>query len=411
MDSDLSVIKFYRRRIITLKNKLDDIDPGSSDLQPILDFQSYLITQLVKTEKRLKYKKEELIALKRGLRDKDLGKREAKALKVIIRRRKESLTGTKYLLYLWRCFGDGLVFKFISKWNLKRFLYEADSPEIKQRPGNIGGKEGLAQEWSLLLDAIDKGVPAVLCDITNVMRHGDLCLLGDSDPVVIEVKSSRNSNRRVERQLESIRKIHQYLEDDEGEISGFEGMKRVELNSKDQHHGEAFNKALNMSINQPYVKLNPEKGLCYIVLNSAQEVNYDKVFEGTEESVVYMLNHAKTEQRWDNYYPFVLSIKDSLDLYRFIAGDIYVLVAISTVVLKEMASDIGYDLEVSEYENEAFIFSKNLDGCDEPLVAIVTEHFSGRLGLEFMTLGWFFETERKLLEDMEKDILGAIKNT
>ncbi len=406
MDSNLSLIKYYKRRILTFKNKLDGIDPESSNLQPLLDFQLYLIKQIVRDEKRLKRRKDELVALKRGLRDKGLGKREAKAVKGLIKRRKESIAGNKYLLYLWRCFGDGLVFKFISKWNLNRFLCEADSAEIKQASGNIGGKDGLEQELAFLIDVIKNNVPAVLCDLTNVIRHGDLCLLGASDPAVIEVKSSKNRNKRVERQLESIRKIHKYLEEDVGEVGGVEGMKRVELHDEERHHGKAFNKALDLSKDRPYVKLNPEKGLHYIVLNTDHEKDFDEVFKGLEKPVMYMLNEAKTEQRWDNYYPFVLSIKDPTNLYRFIAGDVYVLVAISSVVLKDMASDIGYDLEVSD--NVAFIFSKPIDGCDEPFRSIVSEHFSGRLGLEFMTLEWFFENEKKLLGDMEAQVVDAM---
>lgn len=408
MDSDLSLIKYYRRRILTFKNKLDNIDPGSSDLQPLLEFQSYLVKQIIRDEKRLKRRKNELVALKRGLRDKGLGKWESKALKELLKRRKESIAGNKYLLYLWRCFGDGLVFKFISKWNLKRFLYEADSAEIKQKSGNIHGKHGIEQELALLIDAINNNVPAVLCDLTNVIRHGDLCLLGASDPVVIEVKSSRNRNKRVERQLESISKLHKYLEEDIGDIGGVEGMQRVELHGEERHHCEVFNKALDLSKDRPCAKLNPEKGLYYIALNTEYEKDFDEVFEGVETPIVYMLNQAKTEQRWDNYYPFVLSIKDPINLYRFIAGEVYVLVMISSIVLKEMASDIGYDLEISEFENQAFIFSKPLAGCDEPFRAIVSEHFSGRLGLEFMTLEWFFEHEKKLLGGMEAKVIDAM---
>ena len=187
-------------------------------------------------------------------------------------------------------------------------------------------------------------------------------------------------------------------------------MQRVELHDEERHHGEAFNKALELSKDRPYVKLNPEEGLHYIVLNTDHEEDFDEVFEGLDKPVVYMLNQAKTEQRWDNYYPFVLSIKDPANLYRFIAGDVYVLVAISSVVLKDMASDIGYDLELSEHENEAFIFSKPLDGCDEPFRAIVSKHFSGRIGLEFMTLEWFFENEKKQLGDMETQVIDAMEN-
>lgn len=404
MDSDLSLIKYYRRRILNFKCKLDDINPESPDLHPLIEFQFYLIKQIIRDEKRLKRRKDELVSLKRGLRSKDLGKMESTALKELIERRKETIAGNKYTLYLWRCFGDGLVFKFISKWNLKRFLYEANSPEIKQKSGYIHGKDGIEQELYLLTNAIENNVPAVLCDLTNVIRHGDLCLLGDSDPVVIEVKSSKNRNKRVDRQLESINKLQKYLEEDVGDVAGVEGMRRVELHIEDRHHGEVFNKALDLSKDRPYAKLNPEKGLYYIALNTELEKDFHEVFEGIENPILYMLNQAKTEQRWDNYYPFVLSIKDPINLYRFIAGEVYVLVAVSCIALKEMASDIGYDLAISDSQNEAFIFSKPLADCDEPFRAIVSKHFSGRLGLEFMTLEWFFEHQNKLLGDIEAEL-------
>jgi len=410
MDSNLSLIKYYKRRIFTFKNKLENIDPESPDLQPLLDFQHYLITQIVRDENRLTRKKYELTILKRRLRAKDLGKQQANVLKESIKRKKESIAGNKYLLYLWRCFGDGLVFKFISKWNIKRFLFDVNSSKVKQASGNIGGKDGLDQELLILTDAIRNNVPAILCDLTNVIRHGDLCLLGAADPYVIEVKSSKNRNKRVERQENAIRKIHKYLEEDIGDIGGVENMHRVELHGEEHHHGEAFNQALDLSKDKPCVKLNPEKGLHYFVLNTAHEVDDREIFEALENSVVYMLNEVKTAQRWDNYYPLVLSIKDPNNLYRFIAGEIFVLVSISGVALKEMASDIGYELEFSEHDNEAFIFSKPLEGSDEPFIGIVTEHFTGRLGLEFMTLDWFFKHQKKMLEHMETQVIDAMKH-
>lgn len=409
MDSNLSLIKFYRRRILTLKNKLDNINPESSDLQPLLEFQFYLIKQIVRDEERLRRRRNELADLKRTLRGKGLGKQNSRVLKESINRRKETIAGNKYLLYLWRCFGDGVAFKFISKWNLKRFLYEVDSPEVKQKPGYIHGKDGIEHELALLTDAIKSKVPALLCDLTNVIRHGDLCLLGDSDPVVIEVKSSKNTNKRVERQLESLKKLQKYLQDDVGDVGGVKGMRRIEVHNEERHHGAAFNKVLDLSRYRPYAKLNPEKGLYYIALNTEYEKDFAEVFQGFEKPIIYMLNQAKTEQRWDNYYPFVLSIKDPVNLYRFIAGKVYVLIAINFLALIEMAADTGYDLEISEFENEAFIFSKPSAGCGEPFRAIVSEHFAGRLGFEFMTLEWFFENEKKLLLSMEEKLTGTME--
>ena len=57
MDSDLSLVKYYGRRILTFKNKIDNIDSESSDFQPLLDFQLYLIKQIIRDEERLRRKK------------------------------------------------------------------------------------------------------------------------------------------------------------------------------------------------------------------------------------------------------------------------------------------------------------------------------------------------------------------
>ena len=50
----------------------------------------------------------------------------------------------------------------------------------------LGGKAGLATELKCL-DISAAGIPAVLRDITNVLRYGDVCLLGASDPLLLAV--------------------------------------------------------------------------------------------------------------------------------------------------------------------------------------------------------------------------------
>ncbi|OOE48798.1 hypothetical protein BZG11_13755, partial [Salinivibrio kushneri] len=210
------MLKYYKRHIFTLKDMLDEIDPSSNDFTPLLEAQKYILDRILDTELRISKKKAELRELKKSLRANRNGKERSIEIKSKISNVNESLAGYKFLLYVWRCFGDGIVFKYIRKWNLKRLLFEVDSPEIKQKSGFIGGKEGIEEEWKVVMSAVDHNVPAVLCDITNSIRHGDVCLLGASDPHVIEVKSSQNSNKRVKRQIESIEKIHCYFENDLG---------------------------------------------------------------------------------------------------------------------------------------------------------------------------------------------------
>ena len=62
--------------------------------------------------------------------------------------------------------------------------------------------------------ACKAGVPTLLNDITMSMRHGDVCLLGEGAPVLVEVKSSQNKNDRVERQKNNLNRLAEFLAED-----------------------------------------------------------------------------------------------------------------------------------------------------------------------------------------------------
>jgi hypothetical protein len=410
MDSNLCMLRYYKKHIIILKGMLDSIEPSSDDFEPLLDIQEYILERILQTEGRIKLKKAGLNKLKKSLRTRNNDKTRSNEIKLRKSKIQDTIKGYQFLLYVWRCFGDGIVFKYISKWNLKRLLFEADSPEIKQTPGYIGGKKGIMLEWHLVKSAAQHNVPAVLCDITNSIRHGDVCLLGASDPKVIEVKSSTNKNSRVDRQVKSIGKIHDYLDNDIGSIGGIDGMRRVEFSGKEKHHNSAINEVIEaLTVNKNF-KLNPEIGLTYIGFVTGADPDYDSLFCGIKEPVVYMLNQAKTEMRWDNYYPFTLSLTSGESLFRFLNGEIYLIVVIDGSVLKEMSNNIGYDLDIIMSEDAGFVFSKEVDGYDKPFKSIASEHYVGRLGLEFISLEWFFEKERHLLKYIEDDLIEKTEN-
>ncbi len=404
MDSSLCMLKYYKKHILALKDMLDGIDPLSDDFEALLKLQEYILERILHAEGRIKKKKEELRELKVSLRSGFNHKVRSKIIKSKISKVNDSINGYKFLLYVYRCFGDGIVFKYISKWNLKRLLFEADSPEIKQTSGYIGGKEGIKREWSLVKEAAKHNVPSILCDITNSIRHGDVCLLGANDPCVIEVKSSLNKNNRVNRQIESINKIHNYLENDVGSIGGFDGMRRVEFKVKEKHHSSAINKVIAALKNKKSYKLSPESGLFYMGFCTGSEPDYDALFSGIKEPIMYMLNQAKTEMRWDNYYPFTLSIKGGESLYSFLSGKVYLIVIIDGSILKDMSKNIGYDLDIVMSEDAGFVFTKEIEGHDEPFISIASEHYVGRLGFEFISLKWLFEKERYLLKEIEESL-------
>jgi hypothetical protein len=83
-----------------------------------------------------------------------------------------------------------------SKYALRHLYYDADY-NMKEGAGFMTGKAGARREWKLLNMGIRMGVPVVLADVTNIVRHGDLCALAGEDPIPIEVKSIKNRNART----------------------------------------------------------------------------------------------------------------------------------------------------------------------------------------------------------------------
>jgi len=381
---------------------LNGLDPISSNLDPLVDIQCYILKRILHTEKKISDKKEELKELKATLRIKSSSKEKSKNIKTKCSGLQKSIDDYYFLLYVWRCFGDGIAFKYLSKWNLKRLMFKSDNPDIKQSSGSIGGKKGIVNEFALLLEAKANGVPALLCDLTNTIRHGDICLLGAGDPYVLEAKSSNNTNKRVKRQLRSIDNIHSYLKNDAGDIAGVEGMKRVDLIVEERHHNDSINIAIDYAISGKNCSINPEKGVHYIGIDVGSKPDYDALMSGIKEPLVFLLNEAKNEKSWGNYYPFTLSIKSAASLFAFLKGDIYLITVLDGGVMKEMAEDIGYKLDVIWSKGvEGFKLTKNVSETEEPFTGIVSGHFVGRLGFEFLSLKWFFENENLLNQIQE----------
>ncbi len=386
------MISYYKKHILNLSDRLQNLEPQSDDFDALIETQLYILKCIVKTEENISRRKEELQMLKAILRKSRLGKKAAAETKKRIRHKETRIDEYKWLLYIWRCFGDGIAFKYLDKWSLKSMMYEHKSPEPKQSAGYISGKEGLYKEFALVLEARKRGVPALLTDLTNTIRHGDVCLLGASDPFVLEVKTSKNVNRRVGRQLEAIEKIHDYLENDAADnFRGLPELKRVEMLCKEVHYNRAINETINEAIDVGYCIANPEKGVRYFVQKTSVEVDFDEIAKGIKKPIFYLLNSYKKNKAWGNYYPFTLSIKSKESLYAFLKGDIYLVVILDEMVLGELAKEMGFDFEVILANEIRYSFSKESEGWDEPYRAFVSENMAGRLAFEFVSLRWFMQ--------------------
>ena len=95
----------------------------------------------------------------------------------------------------------------MDKFALKHSFYSTKNTNAKQGAGFITVDEGLANELVMVDLALEHNVPALLVDLTNTIRHGDVCLMGESDPYLIEVKKSKKLNSRGRKQKRNLEKL------------------------------------------------------------------------------------------------------------------------------------------------------------------------------------------------------------
>jgi len=170
-------------KLFEMHREIHRFSENLADLQKLLDIQKQLISAILYSEKEIKKYKDENINPKEW----------------------------QYIRYNFLCLGDSLAFLYIDRFALKQTFFNVQNANPKQSGGFISGKFGLVGELSLLTNAISSGVPAVLCDLTNVIRYGDICLLGANDPVPIEVKSSKKKDSRGKRQNKKLQALSNFL--------------------------------------------------------------------------------------------------------------------------------------------------------------------------------------------------------
>jgi hypothetical protein len=144
----------------TLRANLDDLDTLKS-------LQQLLFGEVVRTERKIRELKSELKNVIQA------GGANAAKRSSGLRSRIEKV---RQCAYVWRCFGDAIAFLYMDKFALKQCFYNVENGNPKQDAGFIADKSGLPNEIALLEFALQQHVPALLVDLTNTIRHGDICL-------------------------------------------------------------------------------------------------------------------------------------------------------------------------------------------------------------------------------------------
>jgi len=334
-------LKRNRRSFKDLKSSIEKlrVDPfGRIDL--LLRIQKRLISRILRTERGLKILKDEhlrILALRRGRPPRGL----SDALKIRAKRLSEDIERGKHLLWVWRCLGDAIPFIYHDKHALKHMLYSMEDYSVKQSAGALSGNDGRQFEARVMEGFCRRGIPAMLCDITNTLRYGDVCVMAESDPFPIEVKSSLNRNARTARQTEHLLALHAFLSTDKAE--NFRGTPRVERREFPMAETwvTKLDECLRMVRTKRSAIVRPEDGLTYVALKlGCDTAQLDGEVLGKYVDML-MWNVFIASESWAPYFPFTLTIRRASDLVALLEGRLGVMVAMDAHAIMRRFATLG----------------------------------------------------------------------
>lgn len=312
-----------KRKFKAAHRLLREVAARPTNARLLLALQRKLIEQIVHLETRIakakRARREANAVLKRGGRSRE----ESGRLRTRIREADSRIDALNHLLFVWRCFGDGIAFIHLDKFGLKQTYFETGSVRPKQSAGWISGKAGLAAELEELQTASRSGLPVLLTDLTNTICHGDLCVLIGPDPLLLETKSSERLNSRGKRQRAALDKLSSfYATDVAKELRGYQEVRRVQVHAEEVAYVDELNACIESAAQFDIGMVRPEPGLHYVAVygGSLEDMGASISAITRDTTQAFYLNEFKSDAVWPPYSPFVLSIRNVEHLFDFIRG-------------------------------------------------------------------------------------------
>ena len=307
-------------------------DPGNAET--LYELQELLIAEITLAEGRVRDSK--------ALAGSDAGRRSHFERRARAHQRS---------IYAWKAFGDAIAFLHCDRFALKHVYYNTHNLGARQDAGFISGSAGFAREFDVLRELLDAGIPSVLCDLTNTSRYGDVCVLAQDDPVLVEVKSSGTRDRRRARQAKRLKTLQEFYRSDVSRgLRGLPVVHRVAVGSEAVSLEDEFNACIEAAYRDGHAARTPEPGVRYVAIREA--VDPAEAFRGLAmaEPWAFALNEAKRECAWAPHYPFTLLIRSERALYDFLLGRLLLYVLLDVAVVKDLARGLGW---AAEFDAEA----------------------------------------------------------
>lgn len=360
----------------------------------IVDFQLLILKKVKEAERAISSTKKIIQKLRLEKANDRPARERAREIKGLIKKLDHKVEGYKYIIYILKMYVESIVFYFCDKYAIKHFLYD-DKFHVKETAGFIYGKDGIKAEIALLKAAAKNNVPAVLCDLTNTLRHGDVCLLGRNDPYPLEVKTSKKLDKRGEKQLRSIGELSEFFTKDEAEnFRGAGPVIRREYIGKERYHLEAINTCINSSYGKGTSHISPEGGVHYLAITKFKKEVLGQI--PAKYAHVFTLNEYKNTMTWHPYTPFHLSLNPE-HLYNFISGKLTIVVLLDLQAIKRRFKRNGLHITFLQDENWYAQISSNGNILDGGFRVSVQSFL--RIVFEFQSLTWAIKQHKKHLSE------------
>ncbi len=391
------IISKYERSIRTLHNSMLAVNRNPENREAALELQMLILRKIKYVERRiriLRNHRQKIRLQLKGMNAKSLSKKESATLKDSIRRCDSAKREYQFLLSLLRTFCDALVFTYFDKWDIKPLAF-------RPSPGYFSGKVGLKYELKILKTLFSKGQVAILNDLTNCLRYGDITTPSRFGPLPIEVKSGNGSNYRGRSQIERIQHVRDYLDTDRtNSLYGIEGeIVRFAAESEEVNYIKNISALLKHALVKGAATTAPEPGLVYAAHMS------DKGWDATEFMNLLLiktkhfggkpLTICLNEDKLGNlvYLPRPLAIRDETAFWLYLCDKLQIFVIMDTGYINDYFSK--NDLQCNWLLDSDYMFDISPIGVNpENDRLICSSPFFLRIAYEFLSLDWFLQTLR-----------------
>lgn len=385
---------YYKKSLLKLSRMLHDLeDVPNTNKDNCLFIQKKVLTTLLRIEKNIRNHRGAIKDLRSYLslgRELKIDKIKAKTVKDKILWHSDRIEEYQQLLITFRSIVDGLAFIYFDKLDIKEMA-------LKEQSGFISGKTGLNFELKIFRLAFSLGHIAILNDLTNCLRYGDVTVLADGRKIIIEAKSGHNRNARIKRQKSALEDISEYLTSGKsnkvyaiGENKG--EFIRLPIHSAELNHRDQLNAIISNAhrSHDQYCIAEVEPGLHYVATYVATPEIFTSLTGKPPDSIIISFIN-KLKYSGLGYYPFSLCFNDPEDWYDFCSGRLMLVVIVETGVIQDKLSQHGISVTITN-DWDGFPIKLTENGSDtEQNKSLVGGHFFGRLFYEFLSLDWMLE--------------------